>query len=198
MQWLTTAVETFLNGVLRLDPVTRERLAKLSGHTIKLEIMGLGQTLYLQPGAAGVRVRGDCPESAALTLRATPPVLMRLAAGGAAAGSGLELEGDALLAHELRALLAGMDLDWEEPLAWLLGDLPAHRIGLLARTAQAWRQAALSSLIHNHGEYLQYERRDLPPRHQVLEYIDAVDRLRDDLDRLEARIIRLQRHAVQR
>lgn len=190
---LASALETAVNGALQLDPITRERLAALAGKTIAVELRGPNQTIHLEPGSAGVRVRADSERPPDLILRATPVALLALARGAPADARDLELDGDVHLARELQALLTDLDIDWEEPLARLFGDLPAHRIGHLVRSGRDWSRQALDSLIRNTGEYLQYERRDLPPAHQVAEFVDAVDRLRDDLDRLEARVRRLRR-----
>ncbi len=195
---LASALETAINGALQLDPITRERLATLAGKTIAVEPRGLDQSVYLQPGAAGLRIRIDCDQPPDLILRATPPTLLELAQGADFDHRDLELIGDVDLARELQALLAGLEIDWEEPLARLFGDLPAHRFGHLIRSGQAWSHQALSSLIRNTGEYLQYERRDLPPAHQVVEFVDAVDHLRDDLERLEARVRRLRQRLAPR
>jgi ubiquinone biosynthesis accessory factor UbiJ len=188
---LASALETAINGALQLDAITRERLTGLAGRTIAVELRGPDQTVYLHPGAAGLRVRADCDQPPDLTLRATPLTLFELARGADFDRKDLELVGDVDLARDLQALLAGLDIDWEEPLARLFGDLPAHRLGSLIRSGRDWSHQALTSLIHNTGEYLQYERRDLPPAHQVADFVDAVDRLRDDLERLEARVRRL-------
>jgi len=43
------------------------------------------------------------------------------------------------------------------------------------------------------GEYLTEESRDLPARPEVEDWIAQVDRLREDADRLEARLALLER-----
>jgi ubiquinone biosynthesis protein UbiJ len=44
----------------------------------------------------------------------------------------------------------------------------------------------------NIREYLQEESRDVPSRYEVDRFVSDVNALRDDVDRLEARINRLQ------
>jgi ubiquinone biosynthesis protein UbiJ len=41
-------------------------------------------------------------------------------------------------------------------------------------------------------EYLQEEGRDLPTRVEVDEFLEGVDRLRDDTERLEAKLARIE------
>jgi ubiquinone biosynthesis protein UbiJ len=47
------------------------------------------------------------------------------------------------------------------------------------------------SLAGNVSEYLQEEGRDLPTPTEVDEFLAGVDQLRDDVERLEARLARL-------
>ena len=42
--------------------------------------------------------------------------------------------------------------------------------------------------ISNIAEYLAHERRDLVPKAEARQLLDGVDALRDDVDRLEARL----------
>jgi ubiquinone biosynthesis protein UbiJ len=44
----------------------------------------------------------------------------------------------------------------------------------------------------NIREYLQEESRDAPSRYEVETFADKVNKLRDDVDRIEARLNRLQ------
>ena len=55
------------------------------------------------------------------------------------------------------------------------------------------RRRATDSLVTSAAEYLQEEGRDVPVRLEVEEFLREVDRLRDDVERLEARIARLSR-----
>lgn len=194
---LATALETAINGALRLDPVTRERLDALHGQLIAVTPTGLDQTFYLQPGPAGVRVLTRSEAPAALTVRGSPLALLALARG-AGNRTDVELDGDAQLGRELQALLAGLDIDWEEVLARAIGDLPAHQLGNLARTGRSWGARSLDSLLRDTSEYLQYERRELPPAHAVARFVAEVDRLREDTDRLAARVQRLTRRLQSR
>jgi ubiquinone biosynthesis protein UbiJ len=101
------------------------------------------------------------------------------------------ISGDTELGHNFGKLLGGLDIDWEEQLSRLTGDLLAHRIGNLARGAARWGKDALEALRQDLPEYLQEEVRLLPGRYEVEEFLTEVDRLRDDLERLEQRVRRL-------
>jgi ubiquinone biosynthesis protein UbiJ len=103
----------------------------------------------------------------------------------------VEIQGDSELGHRFGNLLGKLEIDWEEQLSKLTGDLLAHQTGNLVRGAGAWARAARASLAQDLPEYLQEELGLLPSRIEVGEFLAEVDRLRDDAERLEQRIQRL-------
>lgn len=191
-RWLATVLETAINGALRLDPITRDRLAALEGRIIALQPEGYDVVLYLHPETAGVRVGTATDRPPDLSIHASPGALLQLLNGDEIRYTELGLHGDVQLARQLQALLAGLDPDWEEPLAQVFGDLPAHRLATLLRTGHAQMRRIGHSLLDASHDYLIHERGTLPSREQVERFLDAVDRLRDDYERLEARVRRLQ------
>jgi ubiquinone biosynthesis protein UbiJ len=85
-----------------------------------------------------------------------------------------------------------MDIDREEQLSRLTGDVIAHQLGNTARrTASALRHGR-RTLEQDLGEYLQEELRLLPTRIETENFSTDVSRLVMDTDRLAARIRRLQ------
>jgi ubiquinone biosynthesis protein UbiJ len=104
----------------------------------------------------------------------------------------VEVEGDAGLAQELGDFLSGIDVDWEEQLSRLTGDPVAHEVGNGARAARRWASRSLDALADDLKEYLQEEGRMLPTRYETERFLDEVDTLRDDVERLAARLQRLR------
>jgi ubiquinone biosynthesis protein UbiJ len=193
-------LEAALNGYLGLDPVTRERLAALHGRTVGVEIVGLGLALFFTPTEAGELLIQARHEGAPdCWLRGTPLDLLR--AGDAAAGADqlfsrrVRVEGDSALAQRFGAILADIDVDWEEQLSRIVGDPVAHEVGSAARAALAFGERTGRTAQRNLTEYLQEEARLLPTRYEVKEVLDAIDVLRDDVERLAARVERLRKRA---
>jgi ubiquinone biosynthesis protein UbiJ len=104
----------------------------------------------------------------------------------------LEFTGDPILAQEFQQLLTYARPDLEEELSGVVGDVAAHRIGEIARGVGKWGLEASATMGANIREYLQEESRDVPSRYEVDRFAANVSALRDDVDRLEARLKRLQ------
>jgi len=191
----SAGLESLLNRYLGLDPTARARLKALHGRVICLEVLGLGLRWYLIPGPAGLQVMSRFEGEPDCTLAGTPLDLTRMGAEGDSAdqlfSGAVKISGDTELGHSFGNLLAGLDIDWEEQLSRLTGDVLAHGIGNLARGAVRWGADALKVLRQDLPEYLQEEARLLPGRYEVEEFLAEVDRLRDDLERLEQRVQRL-------
>jgi ubiquinone biosynthesis protein UbiJ len=189
---IAAGLETALNLAVRLDPDLRSRLASLEGAVIALEPVGLGLTLYLLPDASGIRVVDRYDGEPSVRIQGLPLALVRQWRGGRSAGD-VWVEGDAAVGREFQAALARLDIDWEELLSRLVGDAIAHQTGRFWRELQAWGQRTGDVLRRDGCEYLQHELRVLPPRPAVEQFLGAVDTLREDVDRLAARIERLRR-----
>ena len=188
-------IEDAGNRLLRLDPETLRRLGDLQGRVVCIEFRELGRKIYLHPSEAGFRLAEQCEQTPAVTLRGTLATFARLGLGAETetlkAGE-LEIEGDAALGQRLQRILGNLDLDWEEPLARLFGDPLGHEIGRAARAAFAWHRQALKTFGLNTAEYLQEEARLLPVRYEVEAFLNGVDGVRADVDRLAARVQRLK------
>jgi ubiquinone biosynthesis protein UbiJ len=192
------ALEAAINGLLSLDPEGAAGLTSLESRVIAFEFMGFGNRLYFIPGQGRLQVFGAYDAEPDCLLRGTPVALATLGMAHAkedALFSGqVEIEGDTALAHRFGNLLANLDIDWEEQLARLTGDPFAHALGSRVRSVSRWGQGSLATLGEDLTDYLQEEGRLLPSRYELESFLTEVDRLRDDGERLAARVNRLRRH----
>lgn len=170
-------------------PEVRARCATLAGKLVVVELTDLDLEFCIRPRAGGLDVTQEGAAEADARIRGNSIDLLRMARGGRAGSDGaVQVSGDAELVQDLRALLRDAGWDPEERLAQWVGDVPAHELGRLARGARAvasdigWRLAGMGS------EFFKYETHDLPRPDEVEEFVAAVDRLRDDVARAEARV----------
>lgn len=191
-------IEQSINGLLALDPVALQRLAMLHGRCVALQLNGLGLTLYFVPGHDGrLQLLGSIEGEPDCTLSGSPLDLVRASdetSGHRQLFAGnVRIDGDTALAQRFSEALAGLDIDWEEQLARLTGDIAAHEVGRGVRAAARQGERMREVTAANLSEYLTEEARLLPHRFEVDEFLADVDTLRDDVARLEARIALLEK-----
>lgn len=192
---MVAALEAAINRYLALDPRCLERLGALEGRLICLELRGLDVELYVLPGSRGVQLLSSYEGSADATLSGTPLALLRMGASTNAASllfaGEVEIRGDTELGQRFKQILDDMEIDWEEHLAHVTGDVIAHQLGRTVRAAGDWLREAADSLSLDVAEYLQDEAQLLARRPEIERFVADVDVLRSDVDRLEARVRRL-------
>jgi ubiquinone biosynthesis protein UbiJ len=196
---LTATLANLLNRGLPRSGRARELTAELAGRSLVLEMAGFGQVRVASDGTTlSVTTDGAAADA---TLSAGPLGFLALAvddpqavlARGAAAVSG-----DAEVAARFRELLTLLKPDPEEELSLLVGDVPAHQLGRLARAAALWSRRAADTAWRSSADYLAHERADLVPRREGEPFLRGVDALREDVDRLEARLALLTRRRANR
>jgi ubiquinone biosynthesis accessory factor UbiJ len=190
---LTQAIENLLNRNLPRSPRARELASSLAGKRVRVEARGLGWVLIAEALHSSIRLTRESHD-------AQPPdadisgSLLNLAA---LAGSHPEeviqrgdvtIRGDAEVAQKFRELAMLLKPDVEEELSRLIGDTPAHQALRLVRIATGFGRRAAETSVRNVAEYLAHERGDLVPRAEAEDFYRGVERLREDLDRAEARV----------
>lgn len=198
---LLASAEALINRLLALDPEGAAGLAKIQGQVLRVELAGLGLHLYLVPEGAALRLFGDYAAEPDCRVRATPVALLGMALAehreDQVFGGRVTIEGDNGLAQTLGEVLKGLDIDWEEQLAHIVGDSLAHQLGNQARAKRRWAKRSSQTLQTDLREYLIEEGRFLPSETEMQGFLDEVDRFRDDVERLVARVERLAHQGSQ-
>jgi ubiquinone biosynthesis accessory factor UbiJ len=193
---LLTSFEKAANAALRLDPDTLGCLGTLSGKCIAVEFRGLDLQIYIEPTPEGILLKNSSDLPPDTTLIGSPVAMLQMAAAPADSRllftGEIQIQGDIELGRRIKSLLQGLDVDWEELLSRYIGDLLAHAAGNSIRHLTAWGQQAVQTLGYDLAEYLREEAELLPDRGEIAAYLDGVDYLRADLERLDARVQRLR------
>lgn len=193
----TAAIEQAINAWLKLDPDSDTLLARFADRVIAMELEGTGLTLYCLPATDGMRIMTLYDGPVDTTLSGRPLALLKLALGDSKkvlfAGE-VTIRGDVETGQRFKQALDQLDIDWEEHLSRLTGDIIAHKAGQLVRDIAGWVSNAGERLSHNGAEYLQQEVFTTPSREAVEAFYQGVETLRDDVARLEARIQQFQKH----
>lgn len=178
------------------DSITASELCrKLDGHVVRVGVRDSSLAMDFVFRAAGFELRMADDAEADATVSGSIGGLARLAASGDAdliRRGDIELRGDISTVQNFQKLLKYAKPDPEEELARVVGDTAAGHIGEFARGFMAWSRNTGNIMADNVKEYLQEESRQLPTRYETEQFAAGVSRLRDDVDRLEARIRRLE------
>lgn len=191
---LLEPLRALVNRGLRSSSTAASLAGALEGRSLALVISGtpLRLTLLVRDGL--VDIEPGTPPTPDTLIEGPPLSLLGLLGSDPQAplrAGQVRLSGSTEVADRYRELLAAAAPDLEEELSRLLGDPAAHQAGRLARGGAHWAREAAGSLARSLGEYLREERRTLPARPEVEEWIAAVDTLRSDVDRAEARLARV-------
>ena len=188
---IAAALEMIANEAINLDAGTRRKLEQLDGKWMTIEATPLGISFDLSLGYP-MRIGNDCEGESALYIKGTPGAFLRFLQGDQHP-EGMSLTGDLALAQQLSALAATLEIDWEARLAEIMGDVPAHTLGQGLRRAGHWLGHVRKSFFADAEEYIHHEARSLPAKEEAAFWADEVEQARMDLDRLAARVERLER-----
>jgi len=198
---LCIAMESTLNGLLSLDEYSRENARPLTGKTIKIELTDLSLAFYLSISNRQHVMILSYAEDPDVVIHATSINLAKMStmedANRMVLNQEVNISGDVSTVSQVQAFFSSIHIDWEEHLSRLTGDMIAHKIGNIVRDGVSWLQSSSKSLLDDVSEYVRYEAEWLPDDHENQVFISQVNQLRNDVDRLEARIKRLvhQMHA---
>jgi ubiquinone biosynthesis protein UbiJ len=187
-------IANLLNRNIVATTPARELCEQLSGTTVAIRVRDTALAMYFTIGDSAVELSTDSESDPDVVITGSLLTLALIAgtSGEQAIRDGsLELTGDVEAAQAFQTLLGFAAPDIEEELSGVIGDVAAHRLGETARGVRNWARAARSTMASNIREYVQEESRDVPSRYETERFSSRVDSLRDDVDRLEARLNRL-------
>jgi len=185
-----------INYVLRREEWALRELKQHEGKVIRL-VLPVSET-WIQISAIGEidLVRTEI-ENAHLTLEISNESLMR---AGESTGSiqervvrAVNIAGDAELAQLIAKLARQLRWEYEEDLAEIIGDAPAHFVVSQAKRFHELTQKAILDLQQNMIEYLSEEKKVLVNQRDFQRHKNGLQEIRDGVERLEKRIALLQK-----
>jgi len=184
--------ETVVNRYLALDPEMLGKLKAFDGKVVKIELTVINKILYMLPGESGIQILTEFEGEADTVLRGSPLSLFKMGLMSNTASlllkGEVEITGDTRLGHQFKNAFNQMDIDWTEPLAELVGDSLAFQLQQTGQKLTAWGQDTVRSFSNSVSEYVQEESRDVVTETELNIFNDAVDQLRNDVDRLQQKI----------
>lgn len=187
----TAGLEQAVNAWLALDPDALARFGPCFGKVIAIDLQQTGLMLYCLPTPQGLTFMTQYQGKADTTLSGRPFALFKLATGDSTRvmfDGEVTIRGDVELGQAFKRAMDRLDIDWEEHLSRLTGDVIAHKAGYVVRELAQWWQNNSARLAANAREYIQDEVQLNPSRAEAEDFYRHIANLRDDLARLQARV----------
>jgi len=193
---LISTLELALNQYLSLDEDVSLFLKPVAGKVIAINIQPFNETIYLCPTNEKIQVLETYLPEVDATISGTLSALGLMGLSSTPMRSifsgEVTIEGDTQIAHKFQQLFDKLDIDLEEKLSHLTGDVIAHKVGNFFRGSQQWTAESVETFKLNTKEFLQEETRDLPAGPEADILYSQIDEIRSDFDRLSARIEQLK------
>jgi len=152
---LLTAIESAINRVLALDPHSLNAVCELQGQVIELQLDGLNTrffALILEHSIELSRFHDETPDT---TFSGSPMALLSMLKNPDALFDGsVTITGNLSNARKLKSVMANLDVDWEERLAGLVGDTPAHQLFRVMGGVQRTVQTGVDDITRQGSDYL--------------------------------------------
>lgn len=194
LEQLLRPVASMINRQIRGKTPAREICRELAGKAIAVRVRDTALAMNFRIGEDRVDLLVSLDEEPDVVITGSLFSLAGLAAGrdeDSLRSGAIDLTGDVYTAQAFQRLLAYGKPDLEEELAGVVGDAAARGIGDAVRSFGRWSEQAAETMRQNVSEYLQEESRAVPSRYEADRFRKAVETLRDDVDRFEARLRRL-------
>ena len=197
---LTAAIETTGNTALRYDPATRQQMSSISDIlAIECALPAIlpspekTLTLYFHGNEEGIRVMSYCEQPVTTHLKGSPLALLALLRQPTnLANSGVELAGSIGLLQQWQTLLQQLDIDWEDAISRVLGDIAGPLTADGISQTFSWSKQQGEEQQRLLKEYLPEELNLVPSKTELDNFNHAVSTLSMDTDRLKARLSQLE------
>ncbi len=176
-----------LNHLLGAETWARAKLKPYAGQCVEFRASPL-PALRLDILDSGLLANAAQDAVPNLVVTIGAGALPALARGEDALMHEIGIEGNADLAGAVQYLFRHLRWDIEEDLSRVFGDVLAHRMVEQGRRFAAWNRETAENLAQNLAEYWIEEQPLLARPADVRQFLADVDRLRDDLARIEKRI----------
>jgi len=193
MSLLLKPLEIALNHALRFDMESHEKLQRFASRSIRIDITNLNIAVIARFTDDRILLETAEEHVADLMIKADSFALLKLVQQPDSLFSNqIQIRGDVQFAKQLQDWQQHFDFDWEQQLARVTGDTLAYPLAQSLRRGFDWLNYNRSEFEQSLAEYLREESQYLPDKSQTERFMQNVDLLRADTERLEARIKRLQ------
>lgn len=180
-----------INHVLTNETWARTKLLPFAGQTALIDASLLQISISITAnGLFETAPNANRQPSVIISLPSDTPVKL-ISGDNSAIFAAARISGSAEFAEALAFVFRNLEWDSESDLAGLIGDIPANRVISALKTLFNRQKSAVVNAAQNFKEYITEESHQVIHRREIDVFGQAVNILRDDLERLDKRISRL-------
>ncbi len=187
-----------VNRYLGYDPEVPKQLLEMYGKVVQLNFTPLDLSLFIIITRDGLDIRDEFVETVDTKISGSLLSLAMMSLQKTSTESlfsgDVTIEGDTELGTQFQKFMDNVEVDWEEPLSQLTGDVVANQVSEFVSRMSGWVQETTKTNALNVSEYFSEEQNMLPSKFEVERFKKGVDELRLSTDRLEAKLQRLLEH----
>ncbi|ORU90940.1 MAG: sterol-binding protein [Cycloclasticus sp. symbiont of Poecilosclerida sp. M] len=184
-----------INRYLAYDPEASKQLAKMQNGVVELHFKFVDISLFIMLTADGLDICDEFDGDADTKISGSPLALALMGLQESSTSSlfsgDVVIEGNTELGNQFQQFLKNIEVDWEEPLSKITGDVIANQAGEFVRDFSARLKESSKTNGLNVSEFLREEQHILPSKFEVGKFKKQVDEMRLSVDRLEAKAQRL-------
>ncbi len=202
---LTTAMEKTVNFALKYDPASRHALTSIDGTVLLLKSHSPSVNMSIQVRedtigffcvpkdelnnfTSDVQLEGELEDLIALTFTSQHSL----------SNTNVKVSGKISTISKFQEIFEQLDIDWEDALTEYLGTVPGHQLAQIIRAFTKWSNYQKKSIQNKLPDYLTEELKIIPGKAEFELFVKQVEQLRSATDRIEARILRIQKHLINR
>lgn len=192
VDFFIASFETLVNDFLNLDPEFKDNISQLENKLISCKISGCPILIYMLVDKARIKIFKNKIREPDASLSGPPFSILRVFCSKdklkSLFDSSVKMSGNTTVLDNFSEVMSHIKIDYEEKLSELIGDFSAHYITNAASQAKRYVSNVISTLGQDSSEYLREEINLVATPHELTQFKKEIDELRDDVERLAARI----------
>lgn len=183
-----------IQNALKYDPKSVKKLAPLAGKKVRIIIQPINQSMVILIHADNLSVNTDTELEVDTTISGKPSALFAMSTNQHIPGlDGVNIHGDATTGQFIADFLKQLEPDWEDAWCDLLGEVPGYHVNQFIKGLKKAGTSLFNSVRSSSKEYLLEENRELVSPREMEDFLDQVDDLRADVDRIERKLTTLKK-----
>jgi len=187
------SAEKIIQGAFVYDPASRIALAQLAPQVLAVHFTQPEFKIFVVPDEDGIKLLGNYEGTITTQLQGPFFALVSLVKSERLnlKDTQVELVGSTSFVSELQKIFKNIDIDWEEMLTQIFGDIVGHQGAEIIRSKLTWGKDRVNNIQRLTSEFLTEELRVLPSAPELNFFNSQVDEIKLGVDRAQARIEQL-------